>query len=216
MIFLSQEPYTTLNIQGWTVKVESDYVTNAEWQSVSRELENQLYRIGRVVPDVPLADLKKVTIWVHRNDPSTPCMAYHPAADWLREHHTDPAMAKGIEIANGANFVSWTYEQPWMVLHELSHAYHDRFLPKGFDNPQVKAAYEAAMKSKRYESVLHWNGEKTKHYACNNQMEFFAEASEAYFGKNDFFPFVNAELKTFDPDTYTVLATIWGKPQKRP
>ena len=30
-------------------------------------------------------------------------------------------------------------------------------------------------------------------------MEYFAEASEAYFGTNDFFPFVRIELRRHDP-----------------
>jgi len=215
MPFLQPWTYETIKIEGWTVKAEAELVHSAQWKSVAAELENQLYRTSRVVPDGPLEKLRQVTIWVRRNDPSTPCMAYHPGADWLQEHGTDPAMAKGVEIANAANFVSWTYEQPWMLLHEMAHAYHDRFLPKGFDNPDVKAAFEAATASKRYESVLHWDGKKVHPYALTNPMEFFSEVTEAYFGQNDFYPFVNAELRTFDPDTYTMLVRLWGLPQKR-
>lgn len=207
--------YTTFQIEGWTIKAETTLADGPAWKAVSAELQNELYRIARIVPDVPLAKLRKVTIWARLNDPSTPCMAYHPGADWLREHGTDPAMAKGVEMANAANFVAWTYEQPWMLLHELAHAYHDQFLPEGFDNAEIKKGFEAAVVSKKYESVTHWNGSKAKHYALNNPMEFFAEATEAYFGQNDFYPFVNAELKNFDPDTYTLLGRIWGMPQKR-
>ncbi|RYG25752.1 hypothetical protein EON82_05945 [bacterium] len=212
---LPQWTYDTIHIKGWTIKAEAALVRSAGWKSVAAELENQLYRVARVVPDGPLQKLRQVTIWVRRNDPSTACMAYHPGADWLKEHGTDPAMAKGVEIGNAANFVSWTYEQPWMLLHELAHAYHDRFLDKGFDNPEVKSAFEAGAASKKYEKVMHWNGGQERHYALNNPMEFFAEASEAYFGQNDFFPFVNAELRSFDPDTYTLLVRLWGPPQKR-
>jgi hypothetical protein len=215
MPLLPHWTYSTVKIEGWTVRVEAELAKSPQWKAVAAELQNQLYRTSRVVPDAPLEKLRQVTIWVRRDDPTTPCMAYHPEADWLREHGTDPAMAKGVEVANAANFVSWTYEQPWMVLHELSHAYHDRFLDKGFDNPDVKAAFEAASASKKYESVLHWDGKSVHPYALTNPMEFFAEVSEAYFGQNDFYPFVNAELRTFDPDTYTLLVRLWGLPQKR-
>ncbi|MFI5385556.1 MAG: hypothetical protein ACHQ50_05480 [Fimbriimonadales bacterium] len=207
--------YSDLTIEGWTVHVESAEISDPTWSSVQKELSNQLYRIGRVVPDEPLAKLRKVAIWVHKEDPATKCAAYHPEAKWLQDHGSDPAMAHGVEIANARNFISWTYEQPWMVMHELSHAYHHQFLADGFQNKEIKAVWDADMASKKYDHVLHWDGKTLKHYAENNPMEFFAECTEAYFGRNDFYPFVNAELKTFDPEAYKLMENIWGKPQKR-
>ena len=35
--------------------------------------------------------------------------------------------------------------------------------------------------------------------------------TEAYFGTNDFYPFVRAELKQHDPKTFALLESIWGK-----
>ena len=43
-------------------------------------------------------------------------------------------------------------------------------------------------------------------------MEYFAEASEAYFGENDFYPFVKAELKRHDPNLEAVVAELWALP----
>jgi hypothetical protein len=208
-------PYRDVKIEGWKVRVEASYARDAEWRSVERELSNQLYRIAHVVPDGPLGKLRQVVIWVHRLDPVTQCMAYHPDANWLKEHNMNPAMAHGVEIGSGRNFISWCYEQPWMVLHELAHAYHDQFVPDGFENPDIKNVWKAEMESKRYDQVLHWDGKRVKHYAETNQMEFFAETTEAYFGRNDFYPFVSAELKTYDPGAYKLMLSFWGKPQKR-
>ena len=86
-----------------------------------------------------------------------------------------------------------------MVLHELSHGYHHQFLEGGFDNPRVKAAYEHAMESQALRARPANSGQEEKAYAATNPMEYFAEASEAYFGTNDFFPFVRIELKRHDP-----------------
>lgn len=208
-------PYTDVPIEGFTVRVENSELAHSTWPSVKAELSTQLYRISHIVPDGPLGDLRKVVIWVHTDDKATRCMAYHPGADWLKEHGSNPEMAKSVEIANAANFVDWTYEQPWMVLHELAHAYHDRFLKGGFENKEVKETWATQMDAKKYDKVLHWNGGDAKHYATTNQMEFFAESTEAYFGQNDFYPFVNAELKTFDPETYKLMESIWGVRQKR-
>ena len=208
-------PYTNMQIEGWAVKVETSELSDPTWKGVEAELGTQLYRISHVVAEEPLAKLRKITIWVHTNDAATPCMAYHPAPEWLKVHGSDPDMAHGVEIANAKNFISWTYEQPWMLLHELSHAYHHQFLSQGFDNKEVKSAWDAEMASKKYDHVLHWDGKTVKHYAETNQMEFFAECTEAYFGQNDFYPFVNAELKTFDPEAFGLMEKVWGKPQKR-
>ena len=43
-----------------------------------------------------------------------------------------------------------------------------------------------------------------------NDQEYFAELTEAYFGTNDFYPFVRAELKQHDPKMYQVLEKVWG------
>jgi hypothetical protein len=58
--------------------------------------------------------------------------------------------------------------------------------------------------------VLHINGRPRRHYALNNDQEYFAEATEAYFGTNDFFPFVRAELEKQDPEMYRLLGEVWG------
>lgn len=219
MIFLHliTADYTLQTIEGWSVQVESALIANHKetWEGVQRELANQLYRITRVVPDEPLRKLRKVTIWVHWDDAGAPCMAYHPDAAWLREHKVNPAMERGVELANAKNFLSWTYEQPWMLLHELAHGYHHQFLDKGFENADVAEAWKRITASKKYESVLHWDGKNPKHYALNDPMEYFAETTEAYFGMNDFYPFVRSELMTFDPQSYELMRKIWGDPQKR-
>jgi len=49
-----------------------------------------------------------------------------------------------------------------------------------------------------------------KHYGLTNPMEYFAEGTEAYFYRNDFYPFVRAELKEFDPKLHDLLVEIWG------
>jgi hypothetical protein len=44
-----------------------------------------------------------------------------------------------------------------------------------------------------------------------NHKEYFAETTEAFFGRNDFEPFDQAALREFDPDMFHLLKTIWGK-----
>src|SRR5579862_2906079 len=142
-------PYTDFKIEGWTVKVESAETKDTAWKSVEQQVRDQLYRISRIVPDSPLAKLRTIVIWVQGDDTATQCAAFHPDGKWLEEHGSDPAMAHGVEIANAKNFVSWTYEQPWMLMHELAHAYHFLFLPNGFENKEIKSVFEADMATKK-------------------------------------------------------------------
>jgi hypothetical protein len=209
--------YTEVKLAGWTLDVEPALIAKHPhvWAAVRQEAERQLEGIDRVVADGPLAKLQAVKIWVHITSPETKCMAYHPGAEWLTQHHMDPRMVHGVEIGNAAAFVSWTYEQPWMMLHELAHSYHYLVLPQAENNPDVKAAFDAAMAAHRYDSVRHWDGKMVKAYATTNPMEYFAECTEAYFGTNDFFPFVRGELESADPDGYALMVEVWGKPVKR-
>jgi hypothetical protein len=136
-------------------------------------------------------------------------MAHHPDAGWLREHGMDPDKARCVEVANARNFLKWTSDQPWMVLHELAHGYHHQFLDGGFNNAAVKAAFDRASKAKRYESVERTHAKKQKAYPATDPMEYFAESSEAFFGKNDFYPFIRSELKQHDPEMFELLKKFW-------
>lgn len=204
--------YETRRIEGWTVIVSKPFLqAQPELSGKTLELLRfQLYQITRVVPPEALAKLQTIRIWVEEAEPHTPCMAYHPDPGWLREHDMTTDKARCVELANARNFLSWTLEQPWMLLHELAHGYHHQFLEGGFQNPQIKAAYDRAMKAGIYNKVTRYRGEEEKSYAATNPMEYFAEATEAYFGTNDMFPFVRIELKRHDPALYDVVETAWG------
>ena len=43
-----------------------------------------------------------------------------------------------------------------------------------------------------------------------NPMEYFAESTEAFFSRNDFFPFTRDELKQHDPEMEQLLVKLWG------
>jgi hypothetical protein len=205
------EQYEERLIEGWKVLVNKRMLSKEHdelREQTLKLLADHLYRIVRVVPGDATAKLRKIPIWVELAHPLHPCMCYHPSESWLREHNMNPKKAGAVEIANCKNFLSWTREQPWMVLHEMAHGYHHQVL--GFDNAEIKACYDRAVESKTYELVLHINGEKVRHYALTNDKEYFAEATEAYFGTNDFYPFVRAELKKHDPKLYDLLEKLWG------
>jgi hypothetical protein len=199
------------SVCGFEVRLTNGFADHPLCGQVMDVLHNQLYRTGRVVADEALAKIRTIPIWVGFEDPRQvdKCMAYHPNPRWLEEHGYPTELAGCVEVANAKNFLSWTLDQPWMLLHELAHGYHHQFL--GYGNQKVRAAFEAARKGGGYEEVLHINGSRQRHYALTNVQEYFAEASEAYFGTNDFFPFVRSELRHHDPVGFAMLETVYGK-----
>ncbi len=140
-------------------------------------------------------------------------MQYHPSAAWLQEHGYAKELAHCVHIPQASDFARarQVNEQPWVLLHELAHAYHDQVL--GFENTRIEAAYRKYKESGHGERVLLFDGTYTRHYALTDAKEFFAEFTEAYFGLNDFFPFNRAELKTAEPEIYRLMADIWGPVQ---
>ena len=205
--------HTQRQIEGWTVHIDDRLLAGpdkAVGDRALRILANRLYDIALVVPADKVARLQKVPIWIDRSHGKLRPAQYHPSAGWLTGNGYSTALAKCVHIPVAADFASIGHQrvQPWSVLHELAHAYHDQVL--GFDNAEVRAAWERFRDSGKYKSTLHINGRMVKHYALTNPMEFFAEMTEAYFGQNDFYPFNRAELKRDEPGIYDLLTTLWG------
>jgi hypothetical protein len=210
--------HETNSIEGWTVVVDTRLLSEekAATMKALELLRAQLQEIVRVVPAAAVAKLREVTLWFSPEYPGVkPKAEYHPGADWLRENGRDPSMVKGIEFTDVRNFEAETRRMPNFTLHELAHAWHDRVLERGFGNEEIKSAYERAKASKSYDKVERWFGNGRSNtferaYAMTNPMEYFAETTEAFFSRNDFFPFNRAELKQHDPDMEQLLARLWG------
>jgi hypothetical protein len=106
-----------------------------------------------------------------------------------------------------------------VLLHELCHAYHWKMVPGGYRNKEIKRCYEQAMKEGLYDEVKFHRPKGTdvaRAYACENEMEYFAELSVAFLaGKdknieyNKWQPFNRHELRQFDPRAYNLLKKIW-------
>lgn len=209
------EAYQEQQIEGWTVRVHQQLLARTNLAARTLKLlEVQLWQITRVVPATALERLRQIPIWVELAHPRHPCMCYHESAAWLRAHAMNPDKAGAVEVANAETFLRWTRDQPWMVLHELAHGYHHRVL--GHDHAGIRRCFERARAAGSYESVLRSDGRRGRAYALQNAKEYFAELTEAFFGTNDFFPFVRAEVRTHDPEMFAVLEEVWGLRPRSP
>jgi hypothetical protein len=209
--------FQTNSIEGWRVLVDERLVAEnrAAMEKALELLRIQLLEIAEQVPAAAVQKLRQVTLWFSPGYPGVMAKAeYHPGARWLREHGRKPEMAKGVEFTNIPQFEAETRRMPNFVLHELAHAFHDRFVPDGFENAAIKDAYKRAKASGSYNHVERWHGagrpnSKERAYAMTNAMEYFAELSEAFFSRNDFYPFDRDELRQHDPEMEKLLSKLW-------
>jgi len=203
-------------IEGWKIQVDARLLEGPDAElgkRVLRLLESRLADIKLVLPADKLARLQQVGIWLDRTHGALRSAQYHPSADWLKGNGYDTGLTRCVHIPDAAEFASPGHQrvQPWSVMHELAHAYHDQVLD--FDELEITAAWKLFKESGKYEKVLHINGHYTRHYALTNQKEFFAEMTESYLGTNDFYPFNRAELKDAEPEIFGLLEKTWRKAQ---
>lgn len=208
----------TREISGWKVHINKVLLDTqrAETERALELLKGMLDEIVRVVPKPAVAQLQKVPLYFSPEYPGgTPRAAFHPDPGWLKNHGRDPVMAKGVEFTNVRIFEKEVNRMPNFALHELAHAYHHGVLAGGFGNAEIKAAYEHAKASGKYDNVevRHGNGRPNtfaRAYAMTNPQEYFAENTEAFFSRNDFFPFTGEELKKHDPEMFALLEKLWA------
>lgn len=209
--------HTTRDVEGWTVHVDDRLLSGPDQALGERSLRLlscRLFDIKLLLPPDKVARLQEVPIWLDLTHGKLSSMQYHPSAGWLKGNGYDPKLAKCVHIPKASGFADVGHQrvQPWSVLHELAHAYHDQVL--GFDHAEIKAAWQKARDAGKYQRVLHIDGRETRHYALTDQKEFFAEMTEAFFGVNDFFPFNRAELHRDAPEVYRLLQRVWNSPSR--
>lgn len=211
-----ESTHETRDVLGWTLHVSKSLLAD-EPEATAKAiplLEKQLAEIIRVVPAKAVVELKKVPLWFSHEYPGVqPRAEFHPDAGWLKDNGRDPAMARAIEFTNIRIFPEECQRMPNFALHELAHAYHFRVL--GFEDPAIRDAYERAKAAGIYDSVeRHRGGGKpnamVRAYAMTDEKEYFAETTEAFFSRNDFFPFTRDQLRAHDPLMFRVLGVAWG------
>jgi dipeptidyl-peptidase-4 len=200
-------------IEGWTVHVDPQLLKGEQSGIGSyalKMLANHLQRIAILVPHEQLTKLRTIEFWIESAHPQLNGNHYHPNPRWLTDRGYDPRLAKKVHITHAGELLSrqQMLKHPAVILHELAHGYHDQYL--SFNNRRIIDAYERAMAAGLYDKVLLYNGKQVRHYGATDHKEYFAEGTESFFYRNDFYPFVAAELERYDPALYKLLAEIWG------
>ncbi len=211
--------YTPVAMHGWVVRFANDLDAGGVLPVYGRDagisvfdlVSQELQAISQAVPAPALGRIRQVDIYVTAADTACSGACYHGGGEWLAANGYDARKAKSIEFTNSANFVYYSNSQPWAVLHELAHAYHDHVL--GTQDTDISDAYDEVVDSGVLKQVKFFDGRRTvyaTHYALNNPAEFFAEFTESYFGRNDFAPFDRTELHAKLPKVERLIAVKWG------
>ena len=202
--------YGVENIYGFSFLVSPESAKHAsKLQELRSELKTQLSSINKSLPTNAIQKLRSTRIWIEWQVNNDSAAEFHLSREWLAANCYNPDKYRSVEINNTANFISWSQDnQPSMLLHELAHAYLASATQQ--DQHLVDSAYNSAVKSKLYESVAYSDGKNVRAYALNNSNEYFAELTEAFFGRNDFYPFVRSDIEKHDPQGYNLMLLLWG------
>jgi len=203
--------YCELKVEGWTVELNASLIETdpALARLATTTLATSLKAIADQLPPKRVTELRRILIWMDDIAAEAPhTAAYHPTTSkWPLENGFPAAKAGSVDLGKAKSFLNAIKTQPSIVMHELAHAFHE--LSLGYDNPRIRAAYEHAVQSGLYQSVRNFRGSYVKAYALTNQGEYFAELTESFYGKNDYFPFVRDELKSYDPVGFEAVRSAW-------
>ena len=198
--------FKVMTFAGFTVNVNPDLVGNDVTNRALDLLSADLTKITKLLAPVQVSRLRKVPIWIqYKLDNSG--MWYHESKGWLVENGYPAELEKSVEISDISGFVDRHDDEPMALLHEFAHAYHDLYLSAIRD--KIKAAYNNAIKSGKYDKVQRSGSGVQRAYALTNEIEYFAELTEAYFGRNDYYPFTRDELEEFDPKGFELMQKAW-------
>src|SRR3546814_12975156 len=99
---------------------------------------------------------------------------FHVSEIWLAANGYNPDKIGGVELSNSRNFIEWSRNgQPWIVLHELFHAYFHSALEWRWG--EVGSAYKQAMSSALYEPGLHIKGDYHNEHGALNKKTYSAD-----------------------------------------
>lgn len=205
-------------IEGWKVHVDVSLLEGEHKETGDLALKilgERLHQICLRLPAEPVARMKEVPIYFDRKHPLGNAH-YHPDAGWLEERGYDPAMAKAVQITGAASLINEARSphSDSVMLHELAHAYHERVLD--FDHPEILAGYKLFCDSHKFDNTPVISGGRRPHYGLTDHKEYFAEMTETYFVGNDFYPFNHHDLYQEHPESYELMAKMWGSDRKPP
>lgn len=196
-----------LKIEGWDVYIEQQLVDKNDVRVflTLRLLSEKLRELKVILPAKAITQLKTVPIYFSEDKEFN--AEYYFFAPYVYRSGKDIKMMDGIEFRSISFFLQESKFSPMLVLHELAHAYH-KLNYKRIDK-LIMRAYRKAETGKLYQRVLTVTNRYSRAYALQSPFEYFAELTEAYFGRNNYYPFDRNELESYDKYGYEMIREAW-------
>lgn len=181
------------------------------------------WALDKVRSDTPLWVNKSITFGTKRKPVIGYGSTFHPGSDWLRCNGMNENKAGCVEMYNAQDHMN--SRKLWgpggVLVHEYSHAFHNKHIPNGYSNSEIQQAFDQAMSRRLYDLVPVHGPQgiagPQKAYACTNCMEFFAELSVAYHWQcddtteyNKWFPHNRRQLQDHDLESFELLSRVWS------
>jgi len=210
------DDYIVSKVRGWSIHMHKEYVNGdkAVLANAMKNIDIQLGHVETLFPEKAVVKMRKIPIWV---SPGRHKAEYHWSRAWVVSHDRPAEMTHSVQITNIGILRRSRPTGPWVLLHELAHGYHDRYVSRE-DFKAISQAYKNALDKGLYQKVLHTNrgrGKYVKAYAATRMHEYFSENTEAYFGVNDFYPFNRAELRDYDPEMAKIIERVYHVNEKK-
>lgn len=209
--------YSKVDHQGFVIQVQDIGLSN--YASVTNEaLEKVKADLTAIVddyelPSAVLDSLQSMTIFIDWSSSFGGTARFHASRNWLVNNGYILDKLYSIEVSNVGNFLHHTeLNMPNLLLHEIAHLYHLTTLTTNYE--PIYQAYLHARENNLYSSVSYHVGngnyvEGVFSPAVSDQLNYFAELTEAYFGLNEYYPFNREQLKEHDPQGFAVLEAVW-------
>ena len=209
--------YTRVEHQGFIIQVQDiglfdhGQETNEALDIVRNELNAILHQYD--LSQSVLNSLKQWTFFIDWNTGFGDIARFHASKNWLVNNGFILEKLNSIEVSNVGYFLHFTeLNRPNLLLHEIAHLYHITTLTTNYE--PIYQAFLNARESGIYNSVSYHEGngsylENVVSPAVSDQLDYFAELTEAYFGTNDYFPFNREQLKEHDPQGFAVVESVW-------
>ena len=213
----------------WPVYIDPVYLETpdptlrASGQAATKGILAELEHLGGVFPPHALALFRHVNVYLDSRDAANVAASYFSIPPQIQTFQELAGYSeegwRGAIVIFGAN--TWVVKRasaPGALVHELAHAYQDRFLCMG---PGVSdlaarpfAAYDAAKAAGMYddpERVECGTGVPydAGAYAMTNVLEYFAETSMTFFVGGETSPCDRASLEALDPDGAEMVRKTW-------
>jgi len=212
-----ERSYVATNLNGWTLHLEQELVDRQPVlaQRAARRLAAKLAGVMDLLSPRAQGVLRRLPVFLLLGEESVHG-GHNNGAEYFQRQAPDhwPLLDRrwrsALVIYSAPNYDQLSEQWATRVLvHELAHAWQLEQWPE--KQPDILGAWEQAVQKGLYLKVKAANGTVIERaYANENQLEYFAELSMAYFWRGEYEPLDRAALRERDPAGFAMIEKMWG------